>query len=337
MQQPAKFWHLENDRIRCDLCPRECLLKEGQNGFCFVRKNIDNKFYLTTYGQNSGMAVDPIEKKPLYHFYPSSKVLSFGTAGCNLGCRFCQNWGMSKAKETSRLSVRAMPVDIPAIAIEYGCESVAFTYNDPVIFAEYAVDTAIELHKNGLKAVAVTAGYINEEARKYLFAEMDAANVDLKGFSEVFYRKNCFAKLKPVLDTLVYLVNETDVWVEITNLIIPGENDSPEEIDQMTKWIVKELGANVPLHFSAFHPDFKMLDKPRTGLKILQSARKIAIENGLHYVYTGNVVDPDGGNTNCPNCQKTLIKRGWFDVSLNIITSSKCPDCGHIISGLFKN
>lgn len=335
MKVLGKFWHREGAKIRCDLCPRECLLSEGQRGFCFVRQNIDNDLFLTTYGLNSGMAVDPIEKKPLYHFFPGSTVMSFGTAGCNLGCRFCQNWGISKAREATRLSVKASPGKILDLAKKHQCKSVAFTYNDPVIFAEFAVETAKILHQNDIFSVAVTAGYINPEARKYFFSAMDAANVDLKSFREDFYNKNCFGHLQPVLDTLLYLKNETDVWFEITNLLIPGENDSSDEIDEMTRWIVKNLGPGVPLHFTAFHPDYKMLDKPKTSFTLLKNARDIAIANGLHYVYTGNVIDPEGSKTLCPECGDSLISRDWFEVKRNSLNGNRCSHCGAVIEGIF--
>ncbi len=332
----GRYWHPADDgRIICDLCPRKCALKEGQRGFCFVRRNSGGQMVLDAYGVNTGMAVDPIEKKPLYHFYPGSSVLSFGTAGCNLGCKFCQNWTISKARETGRMQQRALPSRIVSLAKTYNCRGVAFTYNDPVIFAEYAVDTAELLHREGLKTVAVTAGYISEEARSWFFNAMDAANIDLKAFTEDFYRKNCFGRLKPVLDTLKYVANETNTWLEITTLLIPGENDSPEEIDAMTAWIADNLGKNIPLHFSAFHPDFKMRDKPVTPLNTVVRAMDIAKKNGINYIYAGNVVYPQGEITRCHNCGAELIKRNWYQIDMDKITAGTCPECGTQIPGRF--
>ena len=291
---PARWWHaLPDGRIQCDLCPRDCKLHEGQRGLCFVRKMEGGQMVLTTYGRSSGFCVDPIEKKPLNHFYPGSSVFSFGTAGCNLACKFCQNWDISKSRETDTMVDQAMPDEIAAAAEQSGCKSVAFTYNDPVIFAEYAMDVADACHARGLKTVAVTAGYIHDAPRREFYSKMDAANVDLKAFTDDFYVKLTGAHLQPVLDTLVYLKRETDVWLEITTLLIPGQNDSDAELSAMSQWILRELGPDVPLHFSAFHPDWKMQDVPPTPAATLTRARDIALKAGLHYVYTGNVHDTD--------------------------------------------
>ena len=263
----ARWWHLLPDgRLQCDLCPRDCKLHEGQRGLCFVRKREGDRMLLTTYGRSSGFCVDPIEKKPLNHFLPGTSILSFGTAGCNLACKFCQNWDISKSRETDTLMDAAQPQTIARAARDLGCSSVAFTYNDPVIFAEYAMDVADACHEQGIKTVAVTAGYISPEPRRELFAKMDAANVDLKAFTDEFYVKVTGAKLAPVLDTLKYLRHETDVWLEITTLLIPGKNDGDDEIDALTRWVASELGTDVPLHFTAFHPDWKMMDVPHTPL-----------------------------------------------------------------------
>ncbi|MCA9708377.1 MAG: AmmeMemoRadiSam system radical SAM enzyme, partial [Myxococcales bacterium] len=290
----GRWWHrLPDGRVQCDLCPRECRLRPGQQGFCFVRENRDDRMALASYGRASGFCVDPIEKKPLNHFLPGSSVLSFGTAGCNLGCRFCQNWDISKARQADRLTDRAMPERIADAAVGAGARSVAFTYNDPVIFAEYAIDTAAACRARGLKTVAVTAGYIGESARADFFGCLDAANIDLKAFSERFYHKLCFAHLQPVLDTLRWVHQHTEVWLEVTTLLIPGHNDDPEEIDRLCDFMVHQLGPQVPLHFSAFHPDFKMVDKGRTPLDTLLRARRIAKANGLHHVYCGNVHHPE--------------------------------------------
>ncbi len=334
----GRFWHqIDNDRILCDLCPRKCSLKKGQRGFCFVRKNIDGRMALTTYGRSSGFCIDPIEKKPLNHFYPGTSVLSFGTAGCNLGCKFCQNWSISKSREFDSLTQMATAQMIVNGAKKHGCRSVAFTYNDPVIFAEYAIDVARECRRQGIKTVAVTAGYISSSARREFFSYMDAANVDLKAFSEHFYKKLTLSGLKEVLDTLKFLKNETSVWLEITNLLIPGENDSTEEIDAMTKWILKNLGNDVPLHFSAFHPDYKMMDHLPTPQATLTRARTIAVDNGLWYVYTGNVHDLEGSSTYCHKCGSVLIERDWYVLGQYTIDGDECRECKESCSGVFDS
>ena len=335
---PARWWHsLDDGRIQCDLCPRDCKLHEGQRGACFIRKMEDGKMVLTSYGRSSGYCVDPIEKKPLNHFYPGTSVFSFGTAGCNLACKFCQNWDISKSRDMDRLMDAASPEEIARVAKKMGCKSVAYTYNDPVPFAEYAIDTAAECRKLGLQNVAVTAGYIHAGARADFYADMDAANVDLKGFTDDFYVHHCGGHLQPVLDTLVYLVKETQVWVEITTLIIPTLNDSDAELRRLAEWILKELGPEVPLHFSAFHPDYKMLDLPATPASTLTRARKIAMETGLHYVYTGNVHDRTGGTTYCPSCHTALIERDWYEIPAYQLTDDgHCPNCGAAIAGRFQ-
>lgn len=333
----TRYWHtLDDGRVVCDLCPRRCTLRDGKRGVCFIREAYNGEIVLTSYGRTSGFAVDPIEKKPLNHFYPGSSVLSFGTAGCNLGCKFCQNWTISKSRETSVASVEASPEQIALLAVEYNCKSVAFTYNDPVIFMEYARDTAIACHKHGIQTVAVSAGYICDAPRQEFFSHIDAANIDLKAFTERFYRKLCSAELAPVLDTLLYLKNETDVWFEITTLLIPGENDSDEEIKAMTRWIVDNLGRDVPLHFSAFHPAFKMLDKPFTPLSTLLRAREIAMSQGIRFVYTGNIRDIDSESTYCPACHNQVIGRDRYQITSQRITEDgKCPHCGTDIPGRF--
>jgi len=334
----TKYWHgLEDDRVQCDLCPRFCKLREGQRGLCFVRGRQDDRIVLATYGRSSGFCVDPIEKKPLNHFLPGTPVLSFGTAGCNLFCKFCQNWDISKSREIDTLGDQASPALIARAADALGCRSVAFTYNDPVIFLEYAIDVAAACRERGIKTVAVTAGEICPEPRREFFAAMDAANVDLKAFTERFYRQVCGSELRTVLDTLSYLKNQTDVWLEITTLLIPGENNSDGEIDQMTKWILAELGADVPLHFSAFHPDFKMIDKPRTPPETLSRARAIAMANGLRYVYTGNVHDSAGGSTYCPECGARVIGRDWYVMTgWALDRQGRCVACGTPVAGRFE-
>jgi len=339
---PARWWHkLDDGRIQCDLCPRDCKLHEGQRGLCFVRMRpegeMSDRMVLTTYGRSSGFCVDPIEKKPLNNFYPGSSILSFGTAGCNLACKFCQNWDISKSREMDSLMDQASPETIARAAQELECKSVAFTYNDPVIFAEYAMDVADACHAIGVKTVAVTAGYMHAEPRREFYAKMDAANVDLKAFTEDFYFKLTGAHLQPILDTLVYLKHETDVWFELTTLLIPGQNDSPDEIEAMTKWIAKELGPDVPIHFTAFHPDYKMTDIPATPIATLERSRQIAIENGLHYVYTGNVHDLEGGTTFCPACGEGVIVRDWHRIlNYRVTDDGHCKECGAAIAGRYE-
>lgn len=335
----GRWWQKTDDQhIRCTLCPRHCSLGVGQRGFCFVRQNIDGQMILTTYGRSSGFCIDPIEKKPLNHFYPGTSVLSFGTAGCNLGCKFCQNWDISKSKEFDRLTDQASPRAIASAAKQYGCTSVAFTYNDPVIFAEYAIDIAAACREQGIKTVAVTAGYISQEARPEFYQAMDAANVDLKSFSERFYDKITSGHLQPVLDTLIYIKKKTKVWLEITTLLIPGENDSESEIHAMCEWIAIHLGLDVPLHFTAFHPDFKMLDKIPTPEMTLKRARHIALSKGLHYVYTGNIYDPKGGSTYCHNCKKVLIQRDRYEVGeYNLSRLNHCSFCDASCAGHFDS
>ncbi len=333
----ASYWHLLADgRMQCDLCPRDCKLHDGQRGACFVRARRGGQMVLTTYGRSSGFCIDPIEKKPLNHFYPGSSVLSFGTAGCNLACKFCQNWDISKSRDMDRLMDRAAPAAIAAAAQQHQCQSVAFTYNDPVIFAEYAMDVADACHALGVRTVAVTNGYMHDAARRDFYAKMDSANVDLKAFTEDFYYKLTGSHLQPVLDTLTYLQHETQVWLEITTLLIPGQNDSDAEIAALCKWVYQQLGADVPLHFSAFHPDHKMLDVPATPTATLVRARRIGMQEGLHYVYTGNVHNIEGDTTFCPKCTAPLIVRDWYLIKqYQLDAQGHCPDCGTAVAGRF--
>lgn len=312
-------------------------MKPDQRGFCFVRQNIDGQMVLTTYGKSSGFCIDPIEKKPLNHFLPGTPVFSFGTAGCNLGCKFCQNWDISKAREIDKLSAQATPERIAHVAKQLGCSSVAFTYNDPVIFLEYAIDVAIACHEIGLKTVAVTAGYIQPEPRVEFFSHMDAANVDLKAFTEAFYLKRCVAHLEPVLETLKYLKHQSNTWFEITNLVIPSHNDEWSEFQAMCDWIISELGPDIPLHFTAFHPDYKMRDVPNTPVETLLKAREIAISTGLRYVYTGNIHDQSTQSTYCPSCGECLIERDWYNLGRYHIADGACNFCGEKIPGYFTN
>ena len=334
---PARWWHaLPDGRIQCDLCPRDCKLHEGQRGLCFVRQRVGNEMLLTTYGRSSGFCIDPIEKKPLNHFLPGSSVFSFGTAGCNLACKFCQNWDISKSRQMDRLMDAASPQRIAEAAQAGGAASVAFTYNDPVIFAEYAMDTADACHALGLKTVAVTAGYIHAEPRRVFFDKMDAANVDLKAFTDAFYQQQTGSHLAPVLDTLQHIVHDTQCWLEITTLLIPGLNDSTPELEAMTRWLFEHLGPDVPLHFTAFHPDYKMSDVPATPAATLTRARRIALANGLRHVYTGNVHDTEGDTTFCPGCAAPLIQRDWHAVlHYTLDAQGGCPHCGTRIAGHF--
>ncbi|MEW4527344.1 MAG: AmmeMemoRadiSam system radical SAM enzyme [Maioricimonas sp. JB045] len=335
---PTTYWHrLEDGRVQCDLCPRFCKLHEGQRGFCFVRARQNDEIVLTTYGRSSGYCVDPIEKKPLNHFLPGTPVLSFGTAGCNLGCRFCQNWDISKSREIDTLADAASPDLIARAAEQLDCRSVAFTYNDPVIFLEYALDVAKACQARGIRTVAVTAGEICPEPRKDFFEYIDAANIDLKAFTDRFYKEVCAGHLQPVLDTLEYLRHDTHVWFETTTLLIPGENDSDAELDEMTRWVVEHLGPEVPMHFTAFHPDFRMMDVPPTPPETLTRARRIAIDNGVRYAYTGNVHDTAGGSTFCHNCGQVLIGRDWFELTgWNLTDDARCNRCGTHLPGVFE-
>lgn len=336
---PGRFWHMMDDgRIQCDLCPRYCHLKDGQRGLCFVRAREGDAMVLTTYGRSSGFCVDPIEKKPLNHFLPGTPVFSFGTAGCNLACKFCQNWDISKSREIDTLAASASPDTIAATAKRLGCRSVAYTYNDPVIFFEYVLDTAAACREQGLKSVAVTAGYICDEPRREFFAAMDAANVDLKAFTEDFYHKLTGGHLQPVLDTIEYIHKETDCWLELTTLLIPGQNDSDDELHRLAEWCLEKLGPDVPLHFSAFHPDYKMTDVPHTPPGTLQRARHVALETGMHYVYVGNVHDTAGDSTYCPGCGKRVIERDWYQLGeWQLTVNGHCAHCGQQIAGVFEN
>lgn len=333
------YWHdLGDGRIQCDLCPRFCKLHDGQRGLCFVRQNLQQQIVLTSYGRSSGLVVDPIEKKPLNHFYPGSSVFSFGTAGCNLACKFCQNWDISKSREMDSLMSFASPESIAKKASELNCLSVAYTYNDPVIFHEYAIDTALACRELGIKSVSVSAGYICPQPRTEFYQYMDAANIDLKAFTERFYHKLTGSHLKAVLETLEYLYHETSVWLELTTLIIPDENDSEAELEQMTQWVVENLGADVPMHFTAFHPDWKMRDTPPTPVSSLLLARDIALKNGVRYAYVGNVHYKAGDSTYCHACNKLLIGRDWYRLSeWNLDANGACKYCGAKCAGHFSS
>nr|WP_126457328.1 AmmeMemoRadiSam system radical SAM enzyme [Sulfuriflexus mobilis] len=334
----TKYWHrLDDGRIQCDLCPRFCKLHAGQRGLCFVRANENDSIVMTSYGRSSGYCIDPIEKKPLNHFLPGSPVLSFGTAGCNLACKFCQNWDISKSREIDTLADAASPELIARVAKSLDCRSVAYTYNDPVIFHEYAIDVAKACHEVGVKSVSVSAGYVCPEPRAEFYQHMDAANIDLKAFTEEFYYKITGGHLQPVLDTLQYIKHETDVWLETTTLLIPGKNDSEKEIEEMTQWVVEHLGPDMPMHFTAFHPDYKMMDVPSTPYETLTRAREIAIKNGVRYAYTGNVHDEEGGTTYCHSCGEKLIVRDWYELKAwQLDEKGQCKQCGTACAGVFE-
>ena len=335
--KPAKWWEeSDNGKLLCTLCPRYCTIGDGQAGFCYIRQNIGGKLYSIGYGKPTGFAIDPVEKKPLNHFLPGSKILSFGTAGCNLGCKFCQNWSISKARLDDINSLSVSPEDVVMLAKKYNLPSIAYTYNDPVIFGEYVIDISKIAYEEGINSVMVTAGYIDKNARKEVFQYIDAANVDLKAFTETFYHKLSFAHLEYVLDTLIWLKKETSVWFEITNLMIPDENDSIDETKKMCQWIVENLGDEVPVHFTAFHPDFKMINKTNTPASTLNNARQIAVSAGIKYCYVGNVHDSIGQNTYCPECKKLIIQRDWHSIIENKLSNSHCPYCNTLIAGIFS-
>jgi pyruvate formate lyase activating enzyme len=331
----ARWWRREDDgRIECTLCPRFCRMSEGQAGFCFIRQHVGGRLITLGYGRPAALYADPIEKKPLNHFLPGTMILSMGTAGCNLGCRFCQNWDISKARFDQVGSKELAPDEVPRLAIAQGCDAVAFTYNDPTIYAEYVIDAARECRKLGVATVMVTAGYICREPLDEVYPWIDAANVDLKAFTEEFYRRQTYSHLQPVLDAIVRM-REHGTWVELTTLLIPGHNDSDKEIGEECDWILGALGPDVPLRFTAFHPDFKMTDVPATPALTLFRARQIARDKGLRYVYCGNVRDEDSHTTFCPSCGRALIVRDWHAVTRNELVGSGRCSCGHVIPGRF--
>jgi pyruvate formate lyase activating enzyme len=322
----------------CDLCPRQCELTENVTGFCGVRSVKDGKTVLTTYGRSTGFAVDPIEKKPLYHFYPGSQVLSFGSIGCNLACRFCQNAATSMSHDFTPLQTSATPEEIVRLAKEHDCRSVAFTYNEPIIWAEYAEDVAAACRQAGMKTVAVSNGFISESRRAEFFDLMDAANIDLKSFHETFYRDHCSASLEPVKKTLRYLAQSSKTWLEVTTLLIPMLNDSDLEITELSAWFVKNLGKETPLHFSAFHPAHRLTNVEPTPAQTLFRAREIAMSQGLRNVYIGNIDDPAGQSTSCPQCGQTVISRHRYRIDeYQIDEDACCKYCGQTISGYFED
>ena len=333
----GRWWEpMPDGRVHCYLCPRHCHIGEGQAGFCFIRMNQGGKLYSLGYASPAALQIDPIEKKPLNHFLPGTRVFSLGTAGCNMGCSFCQNWDISKSKSDQVHATHMPPEDVVALAIHNGCPSIAFTYNEPTIWGEYVIDICRAAREAGIRTVMVTNGYVTREAFHDIYDHVDAANVDLKGFTENFYGKVTLTHLQPVLDVLTWLKQETNVWLEITNLLIPSLNDDPAELRHLCEWITEHLGPDVPLHFTAFHPDFKLRDKPRTPPETLHAARRIALDAGLHFVYEGNI--PSGaGDTNCPGCGKILVCRSWHEVLENSIQDGACPACGRLIPGQWTN
>lgn len=333
----ADWWQAEaGGRVHCYLCPRHCHIHPDQAGFCYIRVNREGKLYSLGYSSPAALQIDPIEKKPLNHFLPGSRVFSLGTAGCNMGCFFCQNWDISKSRQDQVRSQRVSPEDVPLLALEHGCESIAFTYNEPTIWGEYVIDISKAAKKHGLKTVMVSNGYITREAFHDIYDHIDAANIDLKAFTENFYGRITLTHLQPVLDTLRWLKNETTVWFELTNLLIPTLNDDPKEIGKLSEWILQHLGPDVPLHFTAFHPDFKLQDKPPTPPETLHQARHIACEAGLHYVYEGNIFS-DGAHTHCPDCGMLLIRRSWHNVLENNLKTGACPRCRSVIPGVWQH
>lgn len=333
----AKWWEkADNGKLLCTLCPRLCTIGEGQRGFCYVRINKDGILYSEGYGTSSGFAVDPIEKKPLFHFLPGSSILSFGTVGCNLGCKFCQNHSISKIENGYSELLKVTPENIIELSQKTGSPSVAITYNDPVIIGEFVADIAYEAHLQKINTVLVTAGYINEKARENVFRFVKAANVDLKGFTESFYREYTGTHLQPILETLLWLRHKTNIWFEITTLLIPGVNDSDSEIIAECEWILEHLGSDVPLHFTSFHPDYKMKNYPSTEVATIMRAESLAKLVGLHYVYGGNVHNTELQTTFCSSCGEPLIVRDWHSVLTDTMVHGTCPHCSMIIPGVFN-
>jgi len=322
-------------KVQCELCPKRCLIEPGQSGECRVRINIDGILRTVVYGYPCSIHSDPIEKKPLFHFLPSSRILSIATAGCNLHCRNCQNWEISQANPEDTPAYICPPAKLVEMAKEKNFTSIAYTYTEPIIYYEYTYDTAKLARQANIRNVLVTAGYINEEPWKKLLEVIDAANIDLKGITEEFYRKVCSATLQPVQEALV-LAKASGILVEVTNLIIPTLNDKPEEIRQLVRWVKANLGGETPLHFSRFSPKYKMRHLPPTSLKTLDIAREIAMEEGLDYVYIGNIQSEYGQNTYCPGCKKLLIERVGYTIMQNRLKEGCCPDCGKEIYGVWK-
>jgi pyruvate formate lyase activating enzyme len=332
----ARWWDLAPDgRVHCFLCPRHCRLRDGQAGFCSIRVNRGGRLVALGYGRPAAVHLDPIEKKPLFHFLPGSNVLSLGTVGCDLGCSFCQNWDLSAARGAPPATAWLPPGEVVALALRHGAPSIAFTYNEPTIWGEYLLDICAAARERGLATVMVTNGYVTREAFHDLYGAIDAANVDLKSLSDDFYRRHALGRLAPVLETLERLRRETRVWLEVTNLLVPTLNDEPRQVRALVEWVLEHLGPDVPLHFTAFHPDFKLRKLPGTPRSTLQAARRIARDAGLRHVYEGNV-SGDGSHTSCPDCGEVLVRRGWHDVLENRLDAGRCPRCGLAVPGIWE-
>ncbi len=323
-----------SNMVQCELCPRYCLISPGQSGECRTRVNIDGSLKSVVYGFPCSVHVDPVEKKPCFHFLPGTKSLSLATAGCNLHCLNCQNWEISQANPEDLDAYSMTPSQVVAAAKKYDCASISYTYTDPVVFYEYVLDTAKIAKLEGIKSIFVTAGYINPEPWRNILKYIDVARIDLKGFNEEFYRKVTSATLQPVLDAIV-MAKKSGVHVEIINLMIPTLNDKPEEIRAMMRWIKTNVGEDTPVHFSKFSPQYKMRNLPPTPAETLNNARKIAMSEGLHYVYIGNLLDREAQNTYCPSCKKLLIERNGYSLLQNNLKDGCCP-CGKEICGVWK-
>ena len=322
-------------KVQCELCPKMCLIEPGQSGECRVRINIDGILRTVVYGYPCSINVDPIEKKPLFHFLPGTGILSIATVGCNLHCKNCQNWEISQANPEDSQAYICPPKELVKMCRKAHCLSLAYTYTDPIIYYEYTYDTAKLARDANIRNVLVTAGYINEEPWKKLLEYVDAANIDLKAISEDFYRQVCSGTLKPVQNALI-AAKASGILVEVTNLIIPTLNDKPEQIRELTRWIRANLGGETPLHFSRFFPRYKMQHLPPTSLKTLDTAREIAMSEGLTYVYIGNISSKEGQNTYCPGCKSLLIERSGYTILQNRLKDGRCPDCRAEIYGVWK-
>ena len=334
-EMEARYYEkLPNRKIKCTLCPRSCIIDDLERGYCGVRENRQGAYYTLVYGKPCTIHVDPIEKKPLFHFLPASSALSLATVGCNVFCKFCQNWEISQSRPEQVSAMRVSPDEMALRAIQQNCHVVAFTYSEPVVFAEYMYDVAAVAKKSEIRSVMISNGFIQKQPMRDLCTVLDGVKIDLKAFTERFYRELVSGELKPVLDTLV-LLRQEKIWFEIVYLVIPGENDDRNELASLSRWIRSELGEDVPLHFTRFYPQYRMTNLPPTPIKTLQEARNIALDAGVHYVYTGNVPGDKGENTYCPACGKLLIRRLGYTVVENNLKSSSCPACQKIIAGVW--
>ena len=321
--------------VQCELCPKECIIKPGQSGECRVRVNLDGSLRTVVYGHPCARNIDPVEKKPLYHFLPGTSIYSIATVGCNLHCRNCQNWSISQANPEDSLAEEYSPAQLVRLARARRCRSLAFTYTDPIIYYEYTFDTAVLAHQQGLRNVLVTAGYINPQPWQELLRHIDAANIDLKSIRDSFYRDICYATLKPVQNALV-LAKTMGVLVEVTNLIIPTLNDSDADLTELIRWVRDNLGRDTPLHFSVFRPLYRLRNLPPTPDETMERARQIAISEGMNYVYIGNILSPRGQNTYCGKCGAELIVRRGYRIIKMALVDGICPDCSHKIHGVWQ-